>query len=212
MMAMTLSAAPTLDGATGLIIMPTAESLKYKEFNLASDWMTRLVSGNNSVVWKYKANIGAFSGLELGFVGQNDREGVFINMKYYLISDNTKYPLKMAIGLDNLTSYSQTDAYMVASKRFNALWAGHFGFKVDLANGQANASLMLGSDYVLSENLSWLADLNGEGSKYLINTGLRYSFHPNAMLSLSAVNICGEKTTDYPGTMFTFGLTWTDYL
>ena len=32
------TAAPTLKGPTGLIVVPTAESLKYKEFNVSIDY------------------------------------------------------------------------------------------------------------------------------------------------------------------------------
>jgi len=206
-------AAPTLEGTSGLILMPTADSLKYKEFSVGSDWLTRLVSGDNQVAWKYKANIGAFGGLELGFVGQNNREGVFINLKYHLLSDNTKYPLKMALGINNLSSYNQTDAYMVASKRFSPVFAGHFGFKVDLANGQTNTSLLLGSEYFISDTLAWVSDLDGEGSQYLLNTGVRFFFHPNGMLSANLVNVTNEGiSTEYPGTMLSLGIVWTDFL
>ena len=204
-----LGAAPTIDGSSGLIIMPTADSLKYKEFNIASDW---LMSSDNNIQWQYRANIGAFGGIEMGFVGQNNREGVFINMKYYLISDNTKFPLRMAIGINNLTSYNQTDSYMVLSKRFNADVAGHFGFKVDLANGEANTSLMLGGEYFLSEKLAWIADLDGEQDQYLFNTGLRYFMNPNIMLSVNAINITNQASIEYPETMFSLGIMWTDFM
>ena len=209
--------ASTIDGTTGLIMMPTAESLKYKEFDVAADWVLRSTTTNSSAanraLWKYKANIGAFGGLELGFVGQNDREGVFINMKYYLISDNTKYPLKMAIGLNNLTSYTKTNAYMVASKRFNPVVGGHFGFRADLSNGETRTSLLLGLEYFNSEQLAWISDLDGQGSQYLINTGLRYSFHPNALINVSLVNLTNQfVSTDYPGTSLSIGLAWTDFL
>ncbi|MFH1429006.1 MAG: hypothetical protein ABIH39_04600 [Candidatus Margulisiibacteriota bacterium] len=206
-------AAPTIDGTSGLLVMPTADSLKYKEFNVAADWSTRAASSNNQVLWKYKANIGAFGGLEIGFVGQNDREGVFVNLKYYLLSDNTKYPLKMALGIDNLTSYNKTDAYMVASKRFNASFAGHFGFKVDLANGETNTSLLVGSEYFLADNLAWVSDLDGEQSQYMINTGIRFFFHPNGMISLSILNLTNQNISDeYPEAKFNAGIVWTDFL
>lgn len=208
-----LFATPTVGGTTGLIIMPTAESLNYKEFNIGADWSTSAVSNNGQVLWKYKANIGAFNGLELGFVGQNDREGVFINMKYYLLSDNTKYPLKMALGINNLTSYNKTDAYMVASKRLNSQYAGHFGFRADLADGKTNASLMLGLEYFISDKMAWISDLDGEDSKYLINTGVRYAFHPNAMVSLYALNLTNQEiSAEYPGLKFNLGFTWTEFM
>jgi hypothetical protein len=188
--------------------------LNYKEFNLGADWSTGASSSsNNQVLWKYKANIGAFGGLELGFVGQNDREGVFINAKFYMISDNSKYPMKMAVGLDNLTSYSRTDIYMVTSKRFNPVMSGHLGFKANINDGGAHTSLMLGTEYFLNETTSWVSDLSGQGTSYLINTGVRYSFHPNGMISASLLNVGNQNISgEYPGLKLNLGLTWTDFL
>jgi len=204
---------PTIGGTTGLILMPTADSLNYKEFNLASDWLVYSGDNDNDIIWKYKANIGVFNGLEIGFVGQNNKEGVFINIKYYLLSDNTKNPIKVAIGIDNISSYDKTDTYMVASKRFNKKISGHFGFLVDIAGGEANSSLMLGAEYLIDDKFVAVADLKGEESKYIFNLGTRYFLNDNLLLSLFILNLADQDiSVEYPETMLAFGISWTDFL
>ena len=111
---------PTITGATGLIKMPTADVLGPKDFNVAVDYVfdgTSASTGTLSDIqgtWQYKASMGSFmghtKGMELGFVGRTEKdnnrfkEGVFINMKYSLASSEDPDALKLAIGVENLTS------------------------------------------------------------------------------------------------------------
>ena len=119
-------AMPTLSGPTGLIEVPTAEALQYKEFNLGFDGVESNVPGHES--YFYKLNIGTFKGWEVGIVGGTvPAEGVFVNAKYYLMSDSTRLPMSVAIGLQNLTASKNTKVYLVASKKFSKAFGGILG-------------------------------------------------------------------------------------
>lgn len=205
---------PNINGTTGLIVIPIADSLKYKEYNLGLDSLLFEAKDTDiESIFIYKANIGLFSNLELGFVGQSYQEGVFINLKYYLASDNSKYPLKTAIGASNLTSYNKTDVYIVASKWFNDLISGHLGFKILVNDNQSITNLMLGLELILQKDTALLFDLIGEGENYMFNTGLRYLINHNLQANLSVLNMASKNT--YFGSqdmMISFGIVWIDFL
>jgi len=166
-----LFAIPTIQGPSGLISVPTAESLKFKEFNIAVDSILNEDEKSQSLY--YKVNLGTFQNWELGFVGgKTPTEGVFINAKYYLLSDNSKFPLSIAIGLQNLASKSLTDVYMVISKRFKGGFIGHFGFNANFSNKDIDPSIMGGVEYLLNEYISIIGDIDGKRQTYVGNAGV----------------------------------------
>jgi hypothetical protein len=168
-------AGPTLYGPSGLIEMPTAESLRYKEFNVAADYvMDPLYPTANSLY--YKANLGTFKGWEMGVVGGRvPTEGVFLNLKYYLMSDETRYPVSIAIGLERLASIQNSSIYLVASKLFQDGLSLHFGFRATMVNQELDATVMGGAAYYVTNALGLMADVVGQRRTYRVNAGVQYA-------------------------------------
>ncbi len=164
-------AAPTVNGATGLIEVPTAEALQYREINVGLD---AGLQPNDSIAYFYKFNMGTFKGWELGAVGGTvPTEGVFINIKYFLMQDAARYPLSLAIGIERLASTTPS-VYLVASKKFKGGFNGHFGFQGTFDSTGIDTSVITGMEYFLNNSLSFLTDLRGERKRYRWNTGVRY--------------------------------------
>ena len=89
----------TIFGPTGLIEMPTAKAIEYKKMHTAYDYQFENDSQDEGTSY-YKVNVGTYDNLELGFVGGTvPSEGVFINAKYFIMSDSEAYPTSLAIGL-----------------------------------------------------------------------------------------------------------------
>ena len=171
MMTGVIIAGPTMKGATGLITMPTAEILQYKEYNMAADYQINMDNSDDSTYY-YKMNVGALENAELGFVGGTEPdEGVFLNFKWNLSADSGRFPLKMAIGFENLTSKKQSDFYLVASKKMQADLGLHGGFKA-LFEDDIDVSLMMGADYTYNEIIGFAADMTSKkDSVYTVNAG-----------------------------------------
>ena len=166
-----LFALPSLKGASGLVTMPTAEILEFKEYNMAVDYQLNLEESSRSQHF-YKMNVGALENTELGFVGGTDpNEGVFLNFKWNLSANSGRFPLKMAIGLENLTSAKQSDFYIVASKKIQADAGIHGGFKA-LFEDDIDVSVMLGVDYAYNDKVIFAGDLTSmKDSVYAVNGG-----------------------------------------
>ncbi len=201
-------AVPTIHGATGLIMVPTAESLQYKQFNMGIDYVYGDIPKNDGLY--YKANLGTFKSWELGIVGGKvPTEGVFVNVKYYLMSDNERFPLAIAIGSENLFSKDSTDVYMVASKKFQGGIGVHLGFKALFQKDELVPSIMGGAEYVLSNQWSVLADFNGERKKYMVNAGVRYFAWDDLSVNLSVLDI---GHTVYTAPLYSIGVSYTKFL
>ena len=200
-------ASPTINGPTGLITMPTAESLKYKEFNVAYDHL--FGSSNSSKdAYFYKLNLGTFKNWEIGVVGGKvPTEGMYLNIKYYLLSDNTELPLAIAIGVENISSTEKTDIYMVASKKLREDFGLHLGFKAIFDNSQVRPIIMGGANFMVNEQLEILADVTGDGDQYFGNIGASYYINPNFSVRTYIIDIA-----DTQGTQFSIGLSYSKFL
>lgn len=202
-----LQASPTLNGPTGLITVPTAESLRYREMNMATDYV--LNQETDDYDYYYKFNMGTFKSWELGFVGGTvPSEGVYINAKYYLISDDARYPVSVAIGIQDLTSSTNTDVYMMASKRFEQGFVGHFGFNANFGEEELDPSIMGGVEYIFSDNLSILGDFSGDRREYTFNAGARLFVTETLAIRGSLLDI-GNKNRE---TSYTLGLEYSTFL
>lgn len=198
---------PTITGATGLIKMPTADVLGSKDFNVGVDYVLDGASAYTGTMsdlqgtWQYKANVGSFmgytKGMELGFVGRTERvtnrfkEGVFINLKYSLASSDDPDALKLAIGVENLTSLTESDAYMVASKGWKGGAGIHFGAMFDFPNYNKFRPIgMLGLNMPLgSRAFSVMAELFSGESIFQVDAGLEYSVNNNFALLVRGLNL-----------------------
>lgn len=165
----------TLGGPTGLITMPTAEILGYKEYALAYDYQMGLGKRTKNKNF-YKMNVGALNNTELGFVGGSQPdEGVFLNFKWNMTSNQERFPLKMAVGFQNLTSTTQSDFYIVTSKKMRADLGLHAGFNA-LFEDDVNVSLMAGADYAFDENILFMGDISSaQDNIYHVNVAALYA-------------------------------------
>ncbi|MFC1752634.1 hypothetical protein ACFL96_04485 [Thermoproteota archaeon] len=198
---------PTVYGPTGLIMMPTAESLRYKEFNVGFDYC--LGGDSEEEMLYYKVNLGTFESWEFGFVGgERPEEGVYMNAKYYLVSDYSRFPVSVAIGIENLTSKMMTGVYMVASKIFEGGLRGHFGFKATFSDEELDPSIMAGIEYYFTNELSILADVLGQEKVYFLNAGVRYMFWDSFTARVSVLDITNSRDSLY----YSLGLTFTGFM
>ncbi len=204
---------PTITGATGLIKMPTADVLGPKEFNVAVDYVfdgTSASTGTLSDIqgtWQYKANLGSFmghtKGLELGFVGRTEKdtnrfkEGVFINLKYSLASSDDPDALKLALGVENLTSLAESDAYMVASKYWRGGAGVHFGAMFDFPNYNKFRPLgMFGLNMPLgNRSFTVMAELFAGESVFQVDAGFKYAINSNICVLARGLNITNSENT-----------------
>ncbi|MSR88523.1 MAG: hypothetical protein EXS67_02590 [Candidatus Margulisbacteria bacterium] len=186
-----LEARSTLNGPTGLVTMPTAEALKYKEFNLSYDYLFAKKATNDS--WSYKANLGTFKSWELGVVGgSKPKEGMFLNVKYYLMSDESRFPVMVAVGIQNISSNDLTNVYMVASKQFQGGLGAHFGFKATFADS-IDPSIMVGLDYAINDAWGVMGDVGGIDKHYTLNLGTDFLLTPDVALRGSFIDVANSS-------------------
>lgn len=193
----------TFNGPSGLVRIPAADVVPYKNYNLGMSYgstTTSLSSGTADSVLYYYMNMGSFHGLELGIVGGNDRvtnkprEGVFVNMKLSLSADEDSYPLKVALGVENLFSYTQTDVYMVATKYFKQGPKMTFGFMADFPNNKFRPFGILGGEFPTADTFILVSDfMLGENLSQL-NAGMRIYFTPIFCLNINGLNVLDSNT------------------
>ena len=190
--------APALNGPTGLVRIPSADIIPYKNFNVGADYGSVMSAGGQASsegVVNYMMNLGAFHGLELGIVGGTDqttqkvREGVFVNMKLSLSTGDEPDPLLLALGVENLFSYTQTDVYLVATKYFKVGPKLTFGFLADFPNYQFRPLGVLGLETGISNNLFLVSDLMAGETLFQVDGGIRYYLTPIFSINISGLNL-----------------------
>jgi len=190
-------AVSNVNGSTGLIYMPTAESLDYQKFSLGADSnLDRLSNGDDGGFYSYKMSLGTFQNIEMGIVGgQKPDEGVFVNFKYFLMSNNERYPIYIAVGMENIGAHNDSNAYLVASKRFPSGWHGHFGFQAKLQEN-VSSSAMLGAEYIVSDQWSVLGELVEDQDVYIFNMGARYFMSTDISFRLALLDLGQRQSED----------------
>ena len=109
-----VAAAPSFLGFTGLLRVPTADTLNLNEFNVA--WFNVDLAGGNENA--YAANMGLRDGLEVGVLRSRVEraEGeTMLNVKYR-IQPETPAHAGLAVGVFDPTNEVESTAYFVASK------------------------------------------------------------------------------------------------
>lgn len=210
-------ASPTLYGPTGLIEMPTAESVAYKQVSMAFDYALDndedQLSENEqkNKTFYYKLNLGSFENWELGILGGSFlEEGVFVNMKYFLMSNQEENPLSIAAGVEKLGSKSELSLYMVASKRFHGGLNGHFGFKAYIQDNLF-ASAMIGLEYFSDENMAFITDITGEKNEaYVLNGGMKIFIDSDMAFRIYLIDVTKNRAAKE--TLYTFGLSLSKYI
>ena len=182
---------PSIYGPTGLIEIPSALPIEYKKINASVDYVSaRVFSGDNtSPNVFYKFNFGSFENWELGILSDSLLErGVLVNMKYFLISDQTEYPLSFAAGIQQIGSKNDMMLYLVTSKRLSGGMTLHFGFR-SIFWPAINTSLMGGSEYYVTENLSIMAEIMSDKDKrYGLNVGVKMMVYNDVFLRIHALD------------------------
>jgi hypothetical protein len=213
---------PSVIGSTGVVRLPSADVIPYKNVDFGLDIGSNISNDKFSLLYKF--SLGIFQGMELGCVGMDNRagamqEGVFINMKYSLATDTSPYPLLLAIGVENLSSFNRCDVYMMATKYFQNASRLHFGFLGDfpgLTNSRFRPLGALGFDVpFFSERLYFLTDMLAGESLYELNTGFRWYVSDSVAINLTGLNILADdnrkpedKVNDKdPKTVF-IGFSW----
>lgn len=209
--------APCLTGSSGLTRIPSASILPYKNWNIASDYgMTDNSNQKQVPQLYYKANLGTFHNFEMGLVGGLDqvgqelREGVFINMKYSPTLGDGSDPLLLALGVENLASKTQTGLYMVATKPFKQGFDLSFGFLADFPGNKFRPLGMAGLEIPV-ESISFLTDLFAGESVFQLNAGLRYHLLSVFSFDIKGINILGDPTNtnnSKDGKAFLAGFSW----
>lgn len=188
-------ATATISGPIGLIEVPTAFTLEERQFYFGSDYSSVisyshiLPSNEKKELWQSKFNLVVFRDLELGVVGESGREGVFVNLKYYLINPVVSGPVALALGAENLTSYSRSSIYMVASKRFNQYLSAHFGFNSEFPPGKVYISVMGGIELKFCPEFSAVVDYRAGDNLSRLNAGVKFLLFDLVTLNLSGLNL-----------------------
>ena len=211
----TLFASPTVYGPTGLIEMPSAESIAYKQVNFAFDYSIASVEGDeedqSEPQFFYKFNLGSFENWELGILGGSFLdEGVFVNAKYFLMSNQEENPLSIATGVERLGSKEDVSAYLVTSKRFNGGLHGHFGFKAFFQQS-LYAAAMIGFEYFSDEKIAFLFDVTGERNEnYVLNAGTKIFIDNDVSLRIYLIDLTKSRAAEE--TLYTFGISLSKYI
>ncbi len=197
---------PTIIGGTGLVRMPTGDVLDNRDYSFGIDYGSEVSSSAPSKpLLSYNVNMGSVwgrKGFELGFSGRTDKaterikEGVFINMKYSLSSDDDNDSLYLAIGLENLSSYNDTDAYMVASKYFKGGAGLHFGALFDLSGPKFRPVGMLGIGMPIGGMpLTLMGEVFAGETIFEANAGIRYTLYKQMSFLLRGINITNSSSS-----------------
>ncbi len=202
-------------GYSGLINMPTANTLGFGEFYINGNYLAR------NPGFTANAYMGIFDRLELGIVGgipSAGFSGLAGNLKYQLIKPSAKMPTSLAVGLSliglaqNTKLTTGNNLYMVLSHDFNwqladkslyNLFSGHVGF-----NGNFDgARIMAGLDIPVTEYANINAEYLGKVSSFdeMINFGVKVK--PLSWLSVSFLTI-GTSTKGFANTEYLFNLSY----
>ncbi|MBU0687049.1 MAG: hypothetical protein KKB81_04290 [Candidatus Margulisbacteria bacterium] len=191
---------PTINGATGLVRVPSADILPYKNFAIGVDYGSNSMAQRESLY--YKVNIGAFNNIEMGVVGGYDqtnntstlREGVFVNLKLSLSTDDSSYPLLLALGAENLASFTQAGVYMVATKYMKQGFKLTFGFLADFPANKFRPMGVAGLEFpMMDDHLVLLCDGMAGETIAQVDAGIRIYFVPWFAITGSALNIFQDQ-------------------
>ncbi len=214
-----------IGGTYGYINSPSAEGMQYQEFGLGM----ALFSNSESIPAHatYYGTLGTATGLELGFCGRTQREGVFLNLKYFRTLDSTDNPLMVGMGFENIASSGlygdNPDAFMVATKKFDNSSSFSIGAKALYFDKSIKMGAILGTEIFMDSSFSSLFDLTATGSdRYNINAGVRYYNNNNAVLYCYILNLIrndvdlgsleeNERYLEYP-TVIVLGVSYSGFM
>ena len=174
-------AAPSLEGYTGLLLIPTADALNQGEYNVAF-FALSLEEGADSNV--FAANLGLAGAAEVGIARLRPEGGpseTLLNGKYNFRAEEGGKPA-LAVGVIDATDEIETTAYVVASQTLsrNVLRTGKEiaspRVHVGIGGGRLNG-LFFGASAVLGDTLTLIAEYDSEdvnlGARLALGQGLR---------------------------------------
>ncbi|MDR1997109.1 MAG: hypothetical protein LBQ83_02150 [Candidatus Margulisbacteria bacterium] len=192
------AAGRNINGTTGYIVMPNGEGLRFQQYNLGLSSF----SGTEEIQshWKYNMGLGWAEWIEVTFQGRSEREGLYLNLKWFGTLNDYEDPLYVAIGFENLSSMGtfqdNPDMYMVTTKKFQGGHSFSLGFVGRYVGREVVASAMCGGEYYTSEYLSWLADVVAyDGNKYNLNAGVRVYTSDTMYFNFMLVNMVHSRIT-----------------
>jgi hypothetical protein len=180
LVAQAVAAAPSFLGFTGLLRIPTADTLDRDEFNVA--WFDVDLGDTDQTA--YAANLGLRDGLEVGALRtklEHSEHETVLNLKYRIQPENDKHA-GFAVGVFDPTDEIRSTVYFVASKTV-ASKARAFGDDVTgvrahigVGGGELNG-VFAGLSAVLGNRLLLAAEYDTEnvnlGARLNVGYGLR---------------------------------------
>lgn len=173
------SAAPSFFGPTGLLVIPTADTLAQQSWNLHLHLTEDLTA--------YGANFGLAQQLEIGVSGVDPEFGgteAIFNAKYAALMETATGP-GVAIGVVDIADALDIDPgiYVVASKSLSSLLgnrAGRYNLRGHLGygwNGVFNDDIFWGLDLQLTEQVQAILEgIGGDitfGARFGLGQGIR---------------------------------------
>lgn len=176
------AAAPAYFGYTGLMLTPTADTVKTAGFDFGAVFLDL---DNNDTTF-VSANLGLMDSLEIGAAlvspDHGDSEGI-INAKYALLNETAAVP-GVAIGFSDLTDQIDSTPYIVASKSFQVAgltWAPRL--HVGVGSGKLDG-LFFGASAPVNDQLQLMAEYDTDN----LNFGLQYAATNTMRLHLGLID------------------------
>lgn len=170
------TSAATVSGATGLIYVPSADTLATGEAEIG----VRYVDGGLASSFTY----GIFDQIEIGINNVRGKKGgsqLGLMLKGNVFTETQDRPA-LAVGLET------DQSYVVVSKRLAPRIRGHVGYGVGEMDGVfAGVSLVLNTTTSgrITPATSFLAELTPEG----LNAGMRMVFSPLISVDVSLIDL-----------------------
>lgn len=169
-LALFASASPTLGAATGLIVIPTAETLPGGEYVIEPGANGPIDDGGeNNYLLGTEFGIGGNleAGVDYDF-SQGAEQRTIFNAKY-VFKLSSKRGLRGGIGIDSLSAGLRAKPYVALTWRSST----HFGFHTGVFDLVNDCSWFFGADYSPSSMLTFMAD-HTFGSENLSSVGFFY--------------------------------------
>ena len=186
--AVPVGAAPSLLGYTGLLVVPTADALDEKDFNVAY-YTLNVEEGADERI--FLANLGIDEGTEVGFARIRPDYGgaeTVLSGKYRIQREDMHKPA-MAAGVFDLTDEFDTTVYFVASKsitgsyRLDGREITSPRIHVGVGGGSLDG-LFLGANAILGRKLNLMAEYDTDD----VNLGARLAVTPEIRVHAGWLN------------------------
>ncbi|HUT74762.1 MAG TPA: hypothetical protein VM221_08010 [Armatimonadota bacterium] len=177
------AAAPSFRGYTGLLLLPTGDTLDLNEFNLA--WFNVDLTGGDQNA--YAANLGLRDGLEVGVLRSKVEMAeaeTMLTAKYRICPETDKHAA-VAVGVLDPTDEVDSTMYVVASK----IVAGHVRvFDGEITNlrvhlgigaGQIDGAF-IGGSATLGDRLMLMAEYDTHDTNLGARLNIGYGFRAHA--------------------------------